>query len=362
VKPRLVAEVEFTEWTEGGHIRHPSFQGLREDKTVDECVRERPALPPRPAPPARSASNPRRAPAAAASAEDRVEVCGIPISKPDRVLDPTGVTKLELARYYEEVGEHMLPHVAGRPLTLVRWAEGKVTEKGGVYLRHTRVWGPDALRRVRIREKTKLGEYLVADTVAALVALAQIDILEIHTWSSRADDVERPDRVVFDLDPAPDVPWAEVVRAARLVRERLLDIGLESWVKTTGGKGLHVLVPLVPEASWDECLAFSRAFAQLMVKEDPKRFVAIVPKHVRHGKILVDYLRNNRTNTSVAAFSTRAKPGAPVSVPITWKELDEDLASDAWTIQTIGKRLRRLRRDPWAGYFAARQRLPRTTR
>ncbi|MDB4938118.1 MAG: ligase [Labilithrix sp.] len=351
VKPRLVAEVEFTEWTEGGHIRHPSFQGLREDKTPDECVKEAPRESASPSTSTRAKKN-----------EDRPEVLGVSISNPSRVLTPTGVTKLELARYYEAVGEHMLPHVKGRPLTLVRWAEGKETEKGGVYLRHAKAWGPDVLRRVKIREKTKLGEYLVADTVAALVGLAQMDILEIHTWSSRADDVEHPDRVVFDLDPAPDVPWKEVVRAAKLVRERLEALGLESWVKTTGGKGLHVLVPLVPEADWDECLGFTRAFAQMMVRDDPKRFVAAVPKHVRSGRILVDYLRNNRTNTSVAAYSTRARPKAPVSVPIAWDELTADLRSDAWNIHTVVDRLRRQRKDPWAGYFRARQRLPRAAR
>jgi bifunctional non-homologous end joining protein LigD len=339
VRPRLVAEVELAEWTEGGHIRHPSFQGLREDKTPEECVRERPEVLPK---------------------GDREDVLGVSISNPSRVLSPTGITKIELARYYEAVGEHMLPHVQGRPLTLVRWAEGKETAKGGVYLRHAKAWGPDVLRRVRIREKTKLGEYLVADSVEALVGLAQMDILEIHTWSSRADDVEHPDRVVFDLDPAPDVPWSEVVRAAKLVRERLGALGLESWAKTTGGKGLHVLVPLVPEADWSECLAFTRAFAQMMVREDRRRFVAVVPKHVRAGKILVDYLRNNRTNTSVAAFSTRARPGAPVSVPVSWDELTAELPSDAWNIHSVLDRLRRLRKDPGVGYFRARQRLPRT--
>jgi DNA ligase D-like protein (predicted polymerase) len=299
----------------------------------------------------------------AAAENGRVVVAGVSISHPERVLEPTGVTKLDLARYYEAVGEHMLPHVEGRPLTLVRWAEGKHTEKGGIYLRHAKAWGPDVLRRVKIREKTKVGEYLVADTVAALVGLAQMDILEIHTWNSRASDVEHPDRVVLDLDPAPDVPWKEVVRAARLVNERLAALGLESWVKTTGGKGLHVLVPLVPEASWEECLAFTRAFAQMLVREEPKRFVAIVPKHVRSGKILVDYLRNNRTNTSVAAFSTRARAGAPVSVPITWDELDDELRGDAWNIHTVLDRLRERRwKDAWAGYFGARQRLPRAMR
>ncbi len=340
VRPRLVAEVELTEWTEGGHVRHPSFQGLRTDKAPEECVREEPA-------------------SVAALEAGRVDVAGVSISHPERVLAPTGLTKLALARYYERVGEAMLPHVRGRPLTLVRWAEGKTTEKGGVYLRHAKAWGPKVLRRVEIREKQKVGEYLVVDDVAGLVGLAQMDILEIHTWSSTDDDVERPNRVVFDLDPAPDVGWREVARAARLVKEKLDAIGLASFVKTTGGKGLHVVVPLVPDAEWDETFAFTRAFARLVVRENPKRFVDAVPKHARRGKILIDYLRNNRGNTSVAAFSTRAREGAPVSVPIAWDEIDAPRPPQ-WNTETVLARLADVD-DPWRAYFRTRQRLPRKT-
>jgi bifunctional non-homologous end joining protein LigD len=276
------------------------------------------------------------------------------------VLDPTGLTKLELARYYEAIGPFMLPHVAGRPLTLVRWAEGRATDKGGLYLRHAKAWGPAALRRVKIREKAKTGEYLVADTVAALVALAQMDVVEVHTWSSRVDeDVERPDRLVLDLDPALDVPWREVVRAARLVRDRLRALGLESFPKTTGGKGLHVVVPLAPADDWGTCFAFTRAFARLLVREDPKRFVDAVPKRARGGKILIDYLRNSRGNTSVAAFSTRARAGAPVSVPVGWDELSDDPSGRVFTTTDALARVRRTKKDPWEAYCRLAQRLPR---
>ncbi len=342
VRPRLVAEVEMTEWTEGGHVRHASFQGLRRDKKPEECVREAPADAKPPPPPG-----------------NRVEVAGISISHPSRVLEPTNLTKLELARYYEAVAPWMLPHVAGRPLTLVRWAEGKATEKGGgVYLRHAKAWGPAALRRVRIREKTKTGEYLVADDEVGLVALAQMDILEVHTWSSKVEDVERPDRMVFDLDPAPDVKWPEVRHAAHDLRGRLASLGLASFVKTTGGKGLHVVVPIVPGATWEDCLAFSRALARLLAREEPTRFVAAVPKAARRGKILLDYLRNNRGNTSVAAFSTRARPFAPVSVPLAWEELDEERKPDRWNVRDILERVRRQRRDPWEGFFTPATALP----
>ncbi len=346
--PKLVAEVEFSEWTEGGHVRHPSYQGLRDDKRPEDCVRELPV-------PGEAVVRPPEK-----EEPGRVRVAGIAISHPDRVLDPTGLTKLELARYYEAIADRMLPHVAGRPLTLVRWAEGKPTEKGGVYLRHAKAWGPTALRRVRIREKSKIGEYLVADTAAALVALAQMDILEVHTWSSVVDDVERPNRIVFDLDPAPDVPWREVARAAKLVRERLDALGLASFVETTGGKGLHVVVPLDPEAGWDETFAFTRAFARLVVREDPKRFVDSVPKHARSGKILVDYLRNHRGNTSIAAWSTRARAGAPVAMPIAWEAVDVDRSKRPFTWKDA--LAMRDAADPWSAYWRTHQTLPRSPR
>ena len=294
VDPTHCAEVVFTEWTNGGHVRHPSFVALKE----------------------------------------RDGVAGIRITHPDRVLDPTGLTKMELARYYEAIGETMLPHVRGRPLTLVRWAEGREVEKGGVYLRHARAWGPPALRRVRIREKTKVGEYLVADTVAALVSLAQMDILEIHTWNATVDDIERPDRLVFDLDPAPDVSWKRVVAAARHVRDRLSALGMSSWVKTTGGKGLHVVAPVERSAGWDEWLAFSREFVRVLDHDEPDRYVMTMSKSARRGKIFVDYLRNNRTGTSIAAYSIRAKPNAPVSVPVDWDELD-DVDPQSMTIDAV---------------------------
>jgi bifunctional non-homologous end joining protein LigD len=214
------------------------------------------------------------------------------------------------------------------------------------------------LRRVRIREKTKTGEYLVADTVAALVGLAQMDILEIHAWNSVADDVERPDRIVFDLDPSPELPWDAVAEAASYLRDRLAALGLASWVKTTGGKGLHVVVPLAPSADWDGCFAFSRAVAQLLVRERPGRFVASVTKAARHGKILIDYLRNNRANTSVAAYSIRARPGAPVSVPIGWDEIDDDPRARPWTMERVLARVKSRRSDPWRRYFKTAQTLP----
>ena len=281
-------------------------------------------------------------------------VAGIAISHPERVFYPDdGVTKLDLARYYEAIGDWIVPHVRRRPLTLLR-CEGTIAEC--MFLRHARAWGPAALERVRIREKHKVGEYLVANDVAGVVALAQIDILEIHTWNSSADDVERPDRMVIDLDPGDGVAWPDVVAAARLVRRALDRAGLPSWVKTTGGAGLHVVVPLKPRADWSRCLAFARAFCATLAEEH-RVFTTMMGKQHRVGRIYLDYLRNNRTNTSVCAFSTRARRGAPVSMPLSWAELGR-ADPRRFTLRTVPKLLARRRRDPWADYFTSGAILP----
>jgi bifunctional non-homologous end joining protein LigD len=212
---------------------------------------------------------------------------------------------------------------------------------------------------VRIREKTKVGEYLVADSPAALISLVQMDVMEVHTWNSRVSDIERPDRVVIDLDPGERVAWRTVVEAARTVRRLLEAIDLDSFVKTTGGRGLHVVVPIVPRADWPEVLDFARAIAAALVRRDPARFTARFAKAGREDKLLVDYLRNNRTNTSVAAYSLRARPGAPVSMPLAWKDLTASRPPDRFTLATVPSRLARARRDPWAAYWTTRQRIPR---
>ena len=199
------------------------------------------------------------------------------------------------------------------------------------------------------RRNTKVGEYLVADSIEAVISLAQMGIVEIHTWNSTADDIERPNRIVWDLDPGPDVSWRQVVRAAELVRDVLTSLKLRSWVKTTGGRGLHVVVPLRPKRTVAECLAFSRAVSEVIVRDDSEAYTTAFAKSGRNRKILIDYLRNNRTNTSVCAFSPRVRPGAAVSMPLRWNELRQSPAS--WTILTVPKRLARIRTDPWADYW-----------
>ena len=228
-----------------------------------------------------------------------------------------------------------------------------------MFLKHAKAWGPSALRRVRIREKTKTGEYLIADSVTAVVALAQMDVLEIHTWNSGFAHLEQPDRIVIDLDPGDGVDWAAVVEAARLARKLFTALDLESFVKTTGGRGLHVVVPLTPAADWSECLEFARAFALALVRREPATFTERFSKTSRGNKILVDYLRNNRTNTSIAAYSTRAKPEAPISVPLAWTELSSSRPPDRFTIATVAARLTRLQTDPWDAYWRSRQRFSR---
>ncbi len=302
----------------------------------------------------RSPEGPRPAPRGPRSTRAEINVSGIRISHPDRIVfTHPRLSKLEVVQYYESVGEWILPHVVNRPLTLVHCPEGLAGPCH--YLRHGKAWGPSVLRRVRIREKTKVGEYLVADSIAGVVALAQMGVLEIHTWNSTTEAVERPNRIVWDLDPGPSVTWREVVQMARLLRSVLDVLGLQVWVKTTGGQGLHVVMPVAPVHDWSQCLEFARAVARSLERSDPETVTTAFAKTGREEKILIDYLRNNRTNTSVAAFSTRARDGAPVSVPLDWSELGE--ARRQYSVGPIRRRLAQLRDDPWKEYWRCRQRI-----
>jgi bifunctional non-homologous end joining protein LigD len=289
------------------------------------------------------------------------DVAGIRLTHGDRVVfSEAGVTKAQLARYYETVAEWMLPHVAGRPLTLVRCPDGA----GGscFYMKHSKAWAPGSVRRVNIQERKKVGEYLIVDDPPGLIGLVQMNVLEIHTWNSTGGHVERPDRLVLDIDPGPDVSWTRVIEAARLLRALLAELSLESFVKTTGGHGLHVVVPLAPRHDWSDCLEFSREFAEAVVRHDPRHYTTGFARSGREDKILVDYLRNNRTNTSVAAFSTRARPHGPVSMPLRWDDLTPRLRPDRLTVVTVPRRLARVRADPWAGYWQLDQRLSAAAR
>ena len=349
VKPQLVAEVAFTGWTDDGLLRHPSFQGLREDKPANQIRREK-AQPT--ARVARTGSS-SVAPAADSKGESN-QIAGVKLSHPDRVLYPEqGITKHELAEYYEKISDWILPHVSGRPLTLVRCPEGH--QKQCFYQRNAEDSIPAEIRRLRIREGKSMKNRLVIDSLAGLIALVQMGVLEIHTWGSREGKIEQPDRLTFDLDPDPSLAWKTLHQAAGEVRDRLSRLGLGAFVKTTGGKGLHIVVPITPKHDWNQVKAFSKAFAESMVDDSPNLYVATMSKTKRAGKIFIDYLRNGRTATAVCAYSTRARAGAPVSLPLRWDELTSDLRSDHFNIRNVRQRLARLRQDPWHDYEAARR-------
>jgi bifunctional non-homologous end joining protein LigD len=289
-----------------------------------------------------------------------VKIAGVALSNPDRVLYPgQGITKQELASYYEAIAPLMLPHVAGRPLVLVRCPEGQ--RRQCFYQKHWRAGLPDTLRTVDIEESSgAVQPYATLDDAAGLVALIQHGVLEVHVWGARADDVDVPDRIVFDLDPGPGVSWRRVIEGAKDLRERLEALGLETWLKTSGGKGVHIVVPIARRSTWDDVAAFARAVAYGMASDSPKMYIAKASKAARKGLIFVDWVRNTRGATSVAAWSTRARPGAPISVPVDWNAIDELKGGDQFRFADILELVRKRRRDPWAGLPKSRQRLTKS--
>lgn len=327
VEPRLVCEVTFRGWTADDQLRHASFKTLRGDVRPDEVVREKK--------PSRPNARPRKSSEVA-----------VALTHPDRVLWPdVGLTKEGLAEYYAEVADHVLPHVVDRPLSLLRCPDGV---KSCFYQKHA--WAGLDERYIRSVDGEKA---VVIRDREGLRALVQASVLEIHPWGSTASDPDRPDRLVFDLDPGEGVGWSDLVAGALAVRERLSALGFATFVKTTGGKGLHVVVPIEPGAGWDEAKAFTKRIASEMAKDAPDRYVATVSKKARDGRIYVDYLRNQRGATAVAAFSTRARPGAPVSVPVDWDELPSLGSGARFGVASVPGRLAALKRDPWAGFGRA---------
>lgn len=341
VEPVLVAEIAFRGWTRDNRIRQGSFKGLRADKPARAVVRERP-MP--------------RSDTEISANDSESEIHGVRITHPDRVLfAEQGVTKRALVEYYLSVAAAMLPHVARRPLALLRCPQGRGKEC--FFQKHASAGWPDQFGRIRIREKSATREYLYIEDERGLVAAAQLGVLELHIWGARADDVEHPDRMVFDLDPDEGLSFAAVKRAARELRERLEAAGLRSFPMVTGGKGIHVVVPLTPKHGWDAHKDFAEALARLMAEDSPDRFVATLAKAKRRGKIFVDYLRNARGATAVAPFSTRARAGAFVALPVSWQRLGRLEDAHPATIATAAKSFARAG-DPWAGYHEVRQLLP----
>jgi bifunctional non-homologous end joining protein LigD len=336
VAPRLVAEVEFSDWTPDGHIRHAKYLSLRSDLDTGGIMRERAITPP--------------------EAPTGGTVAGVKVSNPERVIDASaGITKLELVRYYESVAEWMLPHLKGRPCSLVRGPSG--IEGQLFFQKHS-----DTLHLPEVKEldpglwpgHTAL---LEVPTATALVGAAQMNVIEFHTWNATARRIDQPDRLIFDLDPGDGVRWDRVQEAALLTRTMLLELGLESWLKTSGGKGLHVVVPLTPRHDWDTVKDFAKAVVEHLARVIPDRFVAKSGPKNRVGKIFVDYLRNSHGATTAAAFSARARPGLGVSMPIAWDDLKALKRSDQWTVQTAREHLSFQTTDPWADYWTKKQTL-----
>lgn len=340
VRPELVGEVEFSNWTSDGALRHPSFRGLREDKPARTVGREGPVALASAAPIKRSADR------------DNV-VAGVVISHPDRRVFPESrISKIDLARYYESVAEWMVPEIAGRPLSLLRCPEGIA---GECFFQKHFAHGLESLRRVAIKEERATREYLVLRDTHDLVALAQEGIIEVHPWGALADDPDSPDRLIFDFDPAPELPFGAVIEAAKALRDMLAKLELTSFVKTTGGKGLHVVLPLRQDVAWEELKSFAHAVALIVAENAPEHFTANPLKRERKGRIFVDYLRNGRGATAVAPYSVRARSGAPVALPIRWDELDRRFKPDRYNVLTVPKLLRARRRDPWADIGKIRQ-------
>ena len=384
VKPQLVAEIAFTEWSDDGALRHPSFQGLREDKKATDVVREHSAsagaegdVAPAPqASPAAARSSRRTAarssrklaagrtgksgsPAKpAAKSASSVSVAGIELSNPDKAYFPEAkLSKRDLAQYYEKVADWILPHVRGRPLSLLRCPDGWNREC--FYQKHADRSVNAAVTRVEVPEAGKTATYFAADNLPALVALVQWGVVELHPWGSRAPKLDRPDRLIFDFDPDDGVAWHELVDAVGVLRALLDDLGLAGFLKTTGGKGLHVVVPIRATLDWEQAKGFTRAVADLLVKTFPDRFVATASKAHRKGKIFVDYLRNAEGATAIAAYGIRARRNAPVSTPLDWTELAKDVRFEHFNVRNVPGRLAGMRRDPWAAFGTTRQTVSR---
>ncbi|KTB77228.1 ATP-dependent DNA ligase [Pseudomonas syringae pv. syringae PD2766] len=350
LESQLVCEAEFAQWTREGILRQAAFAGLRTDKPASEVVREQ-------AQPAKAAGKTQAASAAPKAgkktAQGKVDVAGTGISHADRVIDSkTGTKKIELAQFYESIAEWILPYLNKRPVALLRCPEGIDGEQFfQKHAEHLAIPGIMQLDRALDLGHAALMEI---DSVQALVGATQMGAIELHTWGATRDKIETPDHLVLDLDPDPALPWRSMIEATQMVLAVLDELGLEAFLKTSGGKGMHIIVPLARQADWDTVKAFSKAIAEFVSRQLPERFTATMGPKNRVGKIFVDYLRNSRGGSTVTAYSVRARPGLPVSVPIALDEL-AGLTSAQWDITTLQQRLSTLKDDPWAGYSNRRK-------
>jgi bifunctional non-homologous end joining protein LigD len=359
VEPVLVAQIRFTELTDDGRLRHPVYHGIRDDKDTREVQLERVQVGDGgPGSPAGQEPLPDRT-NRANRGSTTTRIAGVRVTNPARVLYPeVGVTKHDLMRYYEAVSGWMLPHIRQRPLTLVRCPAGHA---GNCFFQKhfDRKSVPEGIALVKIEERDGPELYGTLSSYAGLVSLVQLGALELHTWNSRRDRLERPDRFIIDIDPDPGVAWDAIVDASLHVRDLLAELGLVSFLKTTGGKGLHVVVPIDRRTSWEDVKTFSGSIAALLSRAAPDLYTTEMAKAKRKGRILLDYLRNARGATAIEAYSTRSRPGAPVAAPIHWDELAEGVRPDSFTVLNMPERISALGEDPWSELLQVRQRITR---
>ncbi|WP_312726766.1 DNA ligase D, partial [Stutzerimonas kunmingensis] len=342
LKPELMCEVAYAEMTRQGVVRHSVFHGLRSDKPADAITHER----------AKPAS---RSSKAEQRQTDPIGSGRIKISSPERVIDPSsGITKIELARFYAQIAPWALPQLRARPLALVRAPEGITGEL--FFQKHADKLAIPHITQLDPALDPKHGALLVIDSAEALVGAAQMGTIELHCWNAVAPELEHPDRFVLDLDPDPALPWKSMLEATQLTQTLLDEIGLTSFLKTSGGKGIHIVVPLDPVHGWSEVKAFSQAIAKYLAKLLPSHFSAVSGPKNRVGRIFIDYLRNSRGASTVAPYSVRAREGLPVSVPIHREELADLKGANLWTVRNLLERLQELGDDdPWADMTRTRQ-------
>ncbi len=342
VKPLLTAEIEFADWTEDGLLRKPRFKGLRKDKSTREITKE-------------TATPVENIQSASRRIISKSNPPALKLTHPDKILYPEDkFTKRDIADYYQKIHKWILPYISNRPLTLVRCPEGYAHS---FYQKHFNEKIPSALLGITIQDKRSKEKYIYIDDETGLMALPQLGVLEIHPWGSRVDDLDYPDMIIFDLDPAPELPWKKIVSAAFEIKKYLSEFKLRSFVKTTGGKGLHIVIPIKPEYDWNEVKIFSHTFARFMTMQHPDKYVNKTSISNRSGKIFVDYLRNQRGATAIAPYSTRARIHAPAATPLHWDELTSDIRDTFYNIKSLPVRLNNLKNDPWKDFFKVSQSL-----
>lgn len=346
LKPTLVAEVEFAEWTREGVVRQASFIAERTDKPARQIIHEQAVKPP--------ASKATKQPA---ESKGRQTLDEVSISHPERVIDPqSGTQKIQLAQFYHGIGEWILPHLKGRPVSLLRAPDG--VEGQQFFQKHAEHLAIPHITHLDQKLDPGHARLMQIDSLPALIGAVQMGCIELHTWGATSAMVDKPDRMIFDLDPDPALPWRSMLEATRLTLAVLDELGLEAWLKTSGGKGMHIVVPLARQAGWDSVKGFAKALATFMTRQIPERFTDKMGPQNRIGKIFVDYLRNQRGASTASAYSVRARPGLPVSVPIRRDELDDLRSAAQWTVANLHERLDSLKQDPWHDYHN-RQRLTR---